>query len=524
MVVEPEDDDTGLPKPGDLLGGKFRIEALIGRGGMGAVFSAQHEMLGQRVAIKMLLSAVASNREAVARFLNEARAAARIEGEHVARVMDVATLDDGRPYMVIEYLDGSDLSQHLEARGPLPVREAVDHILQALEALAQAHARGIVHRDFKPSNLFLARRLDGTTLVKVLDFGIAKATQPQTFQESASVTRSNAILGSPQYMSPEQLRNPRNVDARTDIWAVGLTLYELLTGSAPFSGRTFGELFAAILEETAPPIRAQRPDVDPELEAIIARCLCRDVNQRYPNVTELAQVLARHGSPRAAFSVERIVSVLPPPLVPLPSATGAAALGKDQAPGVSRAAGPYGAAHSGAEPAERTAPPLSSTRSPALASTALASSGKKKGLVWIAGAGVAVILAVFAGIVERTGSHETSNAADSASAPSSRVSPMSSSSSSITADSLSPARASSSPSAASVAPAMPPAVVSLAPSPPVAPRPSAVSNGLSTAPSPPVASVRATSSTPMDASADTPPSKSKTRVDQNGLAGENPFR
>ncbi len=522
MVVEPEDDDTGLPKPGDLLGGKFRIEALIGRGGMGAVFSAQHEMLGQRVAIKMLLSAVASNREAVARFLNEARAAARIEGEHVARVMDVATLDDGRPYMVIEYLDGSDLSQHLEARGPLPVRETVDHILQALEALAQAHARGIVHRDFKPSNLFLARRLDGTTLVKVLDFGIAKATQPQTFQESASVTRSNAILGSPQYMSPEQLRNPRNVDARTDIWAVGLTLYELLTGSAPFSGRTFGELFAAILEETAPPIRAQRPDVDPELEAIIARCLCRDVNQRYPNVTELAQVLARHGSPRAAFSVERIVSVLPPPLVVLPSATGAAARGQDPASGVSRPAVPYGASPSEASgPAERTAPPLSSTRSPALASTALASSGKKRGLFWIAGAGVAVILAVFAGILERTGSHEKSNAAESASAPSSLASPISSA---ITADSLSPARASSNPSAASVAPAMPEAVVSLAPSPPVAARPSAVINGLATAPSPPVASVRATPSTPMDASADTAPLKSKTRVDQNGLAGENPFR
>ncbi len=224
FLSQAQDEDAGLPKPGDLIAGKFRIERMIGRGGMGAVFSAQHEMLGQRVAIKMLLASVASNREVVARFLNEARLAARIEGEHVARVTDVATLDDGRPYMVIEYLEGSDLGQVLEACGPLPVPEAVDYVLQALEALAQAHAQGMVHRDFKPSNLFLARRSDGTTLVKVLDFGIAKAARPLALEENQSLTKSNSMLGSPQYMAPEQLRNAKNVDAQTDIWAVGLTL------------------------------------------------------------------------------------------------------------------------------------------------------------------------------------------------------------------------------------------------------------------------------------------------------------
>lgn len=309
----PADGDAGLPRPGELLGGKFRIERLLGRGGMGAVFAATHELLAQRVAIKMLLSHVATNREAVARFLNEARAASRIDGEHVARVMDVATLDDGRAYMVIEYLDGVDLARLLEARGPLPVPEAVDYVLQGLVALAQAHALGIVHRDLKPSNLFLARRADGTSIVKVLDFGIAKATQPLTPEEHAEMTRTNSVLGSPQYMAPEQLRNAKKVDARTDVWSVGVMLYELLTGAAPFSGSSFGELFAAILEQTPAPMRDSRPEIDPDLEAVVARCLKRDPAVRFENVAELGRALAPHAPPRSAFCVERIISWLPPP-------------------------------------------------------------------------------------------------------------------------------------------------------------------------------------------------------------------
>src|ERR1700690_336195 len=352
---DPESDEAGLLKPGDLLAGKLRIERVIGRGGMGVVYCAQHELLGQRVAIKILLPAVASNKEVVARFLNEARAAAAIEGEHVARVLDVATLEDGRPYIVIEYLDGADLSQVLEARGPLPVIETVDCVLQALEALAQAHARGIVHRDFKPSNLFVARRSDGTTLVKVLDFGIAKAAQPMNVLENASMTRSNSVLGSPQYMSPEQLRNAKNVDARADIWSTGLTLYELLTGATPFAGESFGELFVAILEQSPAPIRHKRPDIDPRLEAVVLRCLRRDVGERFQTVADLAQALAPFGSPRAAQSVQRIISVLPPPLPKTGWGITTDAHGSVE-PHAATSLAP-------ASTAERTAPPISNTQS-----------------------------------------------------------------------------------------------------------------------------------------------------------------
>ena len=491
---QDSEEDAGLPKPGDLFGGRFLIERLVGRGGMGAVFAAQHEMLGTRVAIKILLSEVALNKEAVARFLNEARAASRIEGEHVARVMDVATLDDGRPYMVIEYLEGSDFGQLLEARGPLPVVEAVDCLLQALEALAQAHALGIVHRDFKPSNLFLARRSDGTTLVKVLDFGIAKATQPLT--ANAHVTQSNAVLGSPQYMAPEQLRNARNVDARTDIWAAGLTLYELLTGNVPFAGETFGELFAAIIEKTAVPLRQKRPDIDPDLEAIVARCLLREASQRFQTVTELAQALVRHGSARAAFSVERIISVLPPPMA------GAGAT-PPAGPHVVRVGGGIvepGAVTSIAPPsaAEGTAPPFSSSRSQ---STDGGRSPRTRLVaVAIVAAGIGV-LAVSVLRVGRSGPGDASNAREPAS---SVVTPLPSLAVPASASAL----------AASSAEPEPRAPVVLAP---LGLSPDAGPTVEATRPAPPSAG-------PRPAASPAGPSTAKSRVDQTGLAGENPFR
>jgi serine/threonine protein kinase len=283
-------DDSSLPSPGDVLAGKYRIERLVGRGGMGAVFAAQHILLNQRVAVKLLLGELANSTEATGRFMNEARAAAQIQGEHVARVLDIGQLPDGMPYMVLEYLEGSDFSVLLKQRGFLTVPEVADCALQVLDALGQAHAAGIVHRDLKPANLFLARRHDGTSVVKVLDFGISKNLSPLGGAPQG-MTQTRSLLGSPQYMSPEQLRTPRGVDARTDIWSMGVILYELLTGAAPFTGEAIGELFMQIMEQTPLPLRSHRAEIPVDLEAIVMRCLSRDPNGRFANVNELAAVL-----------------------------------------------------------------------------------------------------------------------------------------------------------------------------------------------------------------------------------------
>jgi serine/threonine-protein kinase len=271
------------------LAGKYRIDRLIGQGAMGAVFAARHEILQKNVAIKMMTDEHAGSPEAVTRFINEARAVASIEGDHVARVLDVGQLENGRPFMAIELLEGADLEQILQQRGPLPSHEAVDLVLQALEALAEAHSLGIVHRDLKPANLFLARRRDGTSLVKVLDFGVSKRqTVPSP---TPSITATTAILGSPVYMAPEQLQSAKNVDARADIWALGVVLYELLTGRPPFQGDNVAQLFVAILENPPTPVRSIRPSVPPGLEEVILRCLSRDVSHRFQNVAELAAAL-----------------------------------------------------------------------------------------------------------------------------------------------------------------------------------------------------------------------------------------
>ncbi len=315
-------DDQSLPKVGDLIVGKYRIEKLIGKGGMGAVFAAQHELLGQRVAVKFLLGDIVTNQEAVQRFLNEARNAAKIQSEHVCRVMDVGTAENGLPYMVLEFLQGVDLSQRLEQGGPLGVEEAVDYTLQALEAIAQAHALGIVHRDLKPANLFLAHRTDGSPTVKVLDFGIAKASNPFGEGGNHSLTSTKSMLGSPLYMSPEQLRSAKNVDARADVWALGVILYELLTGVVPFNGESLGELFIAILEQPPAPIITKRGDIPQALSDAIGRCLIRAPEQRFQNVAELAQAIASCAPARSFASIDRITTTLgmPRPSMVIPQA------------------------------------------------------------------------------------------------------------------------------------------------------------------------------------------------------------
>lgn len=296
-------------RSGDVLAGKYRIERVLGMGGMGVVVAARHLQLDEMVAIKYLLPAALEHPTAVSRFIREAKAAVRIKSEHVARVSDVGTLSNGAPYLVMEYLEGQDLAQWLKQSGPLEVEQAVEFVLQALEAIADAHGLGIIHRDLKPANLYCVRRSDGILSVKVLDFGISK-TSDLCAGEVGAITAPAAIMGSPLYMSPEQMRSARDVDLRTDIWATGVILYQLITGVAPFAGHTISEICekATTLAPTSP--RSLRPELPLGLEAVILRCLEKDRNKRYPNVAELAVKLMPYAPKRARSSVERITRII----------------------------------------------------------------------------------------------------------------------------------------------------------------------------------------------------------------------
>jgi len=294
----------------DVLADKYRVERVLGQGGMGYVVAAIHIQLDQRVAIKILMPELCEHREAVERFLREARAAVRIQSEHVARVLDVGTLHDGTPFMVMEFLSGRDLARELDARGGLPIKEAVLFLLQSCEAVAEAHALGVIHRDLKPANLFLTQRNDGSPLVKVLDFGVAKAIA-QDAVELPSLTASQSVIGSPQYMSPEQVRNPKGVDFRTDVWSLGIILHELLTAAPPFEGDTPFSLLAAIVSDPPQALRDKRADAPEELEAIIVKCLEKNPDKRYQTVAELAQALAPHAPNSALASIRRISRITP---------------------------------------------------------------------------------------------------------------------------------------------------------------------------------------------------------------------
>ncbi|HXX69946.1 MAG TPA: serine/threonine-protein kinase [Polyangiaceae bacterium] len=291
---------------GEVVAGKYRVDRVLGEGGMGIVVAATHLHLEQRVALKFLLPAMAANAEVVQRFLREARAAVKIQSEHVAKGLDVGT-HQGAPYMVMEYLEGGDLAQVLAERGALPVAEAVGYLLEACEAVAEAHALGIVHRDLKPSNLFLARGPAGKPSVKVLDFGISKA--PAT-GDDPNLTKTSAIMGSPSYMSPEQLVSSASVDMRSDIWALGVVLYEMLTRTVPFTAQSMPELVGAILQCVPQPIAVARHGVPAGIQAVVDRCLQKTPSTRFGNVAELARALLAFGPSRSEQSVERIEHVL----------------------------------------------------------------------------------------------------------------------------------------------------------------------------------------------------------------------
>jgi eukaryotic-like serine/threonine-protein kinase len=310
-------------RAGDLVAGKYRLEREIGSGGMGVVFAAMHVHLEQRVALKFLFVEAAQNAEIVERFKREARAAVKIQSEHVARVMDIGELDSGTPYIVMEYLEGDDLEHIVKTSGPLSIHDAVRYLLQACEALAEVHALGVVHRDIKPANLFLASRADGTSIVKLLDFGISKAAPmwADANDERASLTNTAAVIGSPRYMSPEQLRSSRDVDMRSDVWALGVTLFELLGGTSPFARGTMPEVCASILKDEPLSLADLRPGIPRELEAVIGRCLAKVADARYRNVAELAMALRPFGQHGIIdISIERIVGIIQMSMIASPQA------------------------------------------------------------------------------------------------------------------------------------------------------------------------------------------------------------
>ena len=298
--------DSGRVKspvaPGDIVAGKYRIERVLGSGGMGVVVAARHIDLDQPVALKFILPHALAGKGNVERFMREARAAVRLKSEHVARVYDVGRDAEDRPFMVLELLEGMDLAKLSKQKGPLPVADAVEYVLQACEALVEAHAAGIVHRDLKPQNLFVTRRLNGTPLLKVLDFGIAKAIGPGAVGQMA-LTDSAAIIGSPLYMAPEQMRSARTAEVRSDIWALGVILYELLGGQLPFDGETVTEVCIRVVNEDPKALLELRPGLEEPLVAIVMRCLEKEPEARYHNVSALAAALepfsrsAKQGGP-----------------------------------------------------------------------------------------------------------------------------------------------------------------------------------------------------------------------------------
>ena len=284
---------------------------------MGVVVEARHLVLDERVALKFLLAEYAHHPEASARFIREARAAVRIKSEHVARVSDVGTLENGAPYMVMEFLHGADLSQVLTTRGVLPIEDTIDFVLQACEAIAEAHGLGIVHRDLKPANLFLSKRPNGNPIVKVLDFGISKVADAVE-----NLTKTTAAMGSALYMSPEQMQQTRGVDHRTDIYALGIALFELLAGKQPYFADTLTQLCAEVFSGTPTPLRALRPDVPDGLASVLEKAYARDRAHRHQSIAELVVALAPYAPTRSQGMIDSVAKLggIPSAVAGVPSA------------------------------------------------------------------------------------------------------------------------------------------------------------------------------------------------------------
>jgi tRNA A-37 threonylcarbamoyl transferase component Bud32 len=283
-----------LPSDDAVIARRYRIDRLLGTGGMGVVVVADDLQTGRRVAIKFLLRHNLDKPGARERFVREAQAMVRVQSEHVVQVLDVGNLSNGAPFIVMEHLEGEDLAARLELRGPRPVVELVDSLVQTCDAVEQAHARGVIHRDLKPSNLFRARRKDGGEIIKVLDFGVSKlqaADEAAAADRGLLLTRASTMVGSVYYMSPEQMNNARDIDGRSDIWSLGVILYELATGELPFPGDTTLEVCTRVLSQAPIPMQAHRPELPDDLWRVVQRCLQRARDDRYPTAAALREAL-----------------------------------------------------------------------------------------------------------------------------------------------------------------------------------------------------------------------------------------
>ena len=390
------------PPRGSVIAGKYRVESTLGFGGMGIVLAAHHLQLDERVAIKILRDDVRLEPEHVERFIREAQAAVRLKSENVARIDDVAMLPDGKPYMVMELLEGVDLGRLLQDSGHIAPQLAVDFVLQVCDALAEAHSLGIVHRDIKPTNLFVTSRRDGSPLIKVLDFGISKAAASAS---DLSLTQTSSMLGTPAYMSPEQMRNARTADARSDIWSLGTVLYELVEGTTPFIAASFAELCIAVATENPQDMKNA-----PELQPILARALTKTPDDRYPSIAELANDLAPFSSDphRAHRQVNRIFRLLGKQ-PPHPGA-------RDSTPAIVRvrdsASMPDQRRDSGAQLRSRTFAGEEASTVANAGPTIFAARRRPLGLV-IAGLALLAVGAA-AGVIVLTGQHEAAGQTDAA--------------------------------------------------------------------------------------------------------------